>query len=340
MIDQLPPQNIEAEEAIIGGILIDSKGIDRLPTDFTSEAFYVKAHKLIFDAALALHAQQQPVDFLTVSTALQDSGHLTAIGGIPTLTKLADGAMSAVNIDRYAGLVIKEFQKRELIAFGNTLIAMGYDKSSTWDEIAEVVESGSTSLLTNNQSGKGLVPLSEILVKLWNQVEAGLPPGKPTGLNFLDQCLNGGFRPGELVVIAGRPSMGKSFLGGFIGRTYAQNAPVVLFSLEMDDLSVARRMVGTESGIKQSDLLINKIRDSQAENFVQATSTLSQIHFYIDHTPGSQMTMNRLTSECRRIYRQHGQMGCVVVDYLQLIGDQGSKYRVGEIGSYSSALSL
>ena len=336
MLNQLPPQNIEAEESVIGCVLLGgNKVLDRL-SNFDPEAFYVKAHKLIYSTALKLHSQQQPVDLLTVSNALGDD--LTAIGGVPRLTQLMDSVISFTNADRHANLVSEKWKRRKLIVLAQELIAKAHDQSSTWDELAEASETAITSLLANNQTGKGLTPLSEILVNLWDQVEKGLAPAKPTGLNFLDQCLSGGFRPGELITIAARPAMGKSFVAGFIARTLAEKSPVALFSLEMDAVSIARRMVGSEAGIKQSHLVVNAIPDRQVDDFANAVARLSSLPIYVDDTPGSQLTINRLLSECHRVYRTHGKIGAIVVDYLQLMGDQGSKNRVGEIGKYSSAL--
>jgi len=334
MTPRIPPQNLEMERLVLGAVLNDSGALDRL-SDLSVEAFYSGVHRAVYASAVKLHQKRQPVDLYTVSTALGD--RLEALGGMTALIDISDSSISAVNLEAYAEKIKTCYQRRQLIATLNTALEAAYDPSLPLDDLQTQLESGLTSALTDSKPG-GLKHISEILPALWEQMEKGKTNANPTGLKYLDQCLDGGFRPGELILIAARPSMGKSFVGAYAARRLAESAPVALFSLEMDALQIVRRMVAAEGGLLQSALNSNRLAPEQVDTFFSAYSALESLPIYVDDTPGSGLTINRLVSECHRVYRKHGSLGLVVVDYLQLIGDQGAANRVGQLGQYSSAL--
>jgi replicative DNA helicase len=334
MINPTTPHSIEAEKAILGAVLLDNKAIAKLTIPV--EAFYVGAHRTIYAAMRKLEAKQQPIDLLGMSDALGDA--LTAIGGLNTLLELSDSVISAINIDRYEALVIQKWQRRKLIALCRELQDKAADSALEWDDIRHEADAKLTDAISANASAKGLTAIGEIIPTIWAQIDQGVSPATSTGLSFLDQCLGGGLRGGELIVIAARPAMGKTFVGQFVARLFAEQKPVALFSMEMDAISMVKRFWATEANLPQTQLTSNSVSNGCIDALVQAASTLSALKIYVDDTPGSLVSPAHIESECNKLKRQHGDLGCVVVDYLQLIGDQGSSNRVGELGRYSSAL--
>lgn len=335
MNQHIPPNNIEAEEAIIGGILLDPMAIARVT--IPPEAFYVSAHRKIFATMQKLAANEKPTDLLHVADALGDDG-LTAIGGMKKLTDLHGTTVSALNIDRMAAIVDQKWQRRKLIALCRELIDKGADNTIDWDELKQEAENKLTEAIAGKTTQKGLTHISDILLIIYNELEQGVNPGTPTGLNFFDQCLGGGLRGGELIVVAGRPAMGKSFVATFLTRVFAEQGPVAMFSLEMDKESIVKRIAAADAGLKQTWLTANTIPQDKLPLFLEAYDRCAVLPIYVDDTPGSDCTPQYLHSECHRIYRQHQKLSLIVVDYLQLIGDQASGNRVNELGRYTAAL--
>lgn len=334
---RLPPQNLEAEESILGGILLDPNAIATV-ADLPSEAFYVRKHQVIFEAAKWLHAQGQPTDLITVSSRLGDTGNLQMAGGIEGLAAIAERVVSAVNIDRYAALVEEKFTKRKLIELGSKIMESAYDPTVGSDDVWEMLESETTQLVTGSNK-KGLKHISEILPAIWDDLGSGKEPGIALGLNYLDQCLGGGLLPGELYVFAGRPGMGKTTVAQFLARAIARyNLPVAFFSCEMDEKQVVLRLLATEANVNHTHLMANRFRDEDCENLATAHGNLWNTPIYFDDTPGDQITMPHIKTECTKIYRKHGSLGLIVVDYLQLIGDQAAGNRVNELGKYTAQL--
>lgn len=338
MNNNLPPSNIEAEELILGGVLLDPMAIAKIIDSLAIEAFYVQAHRTIYQAMLSLHQQNQPTDLMFVSSYLQDHNLLTAIGGIVKLTQLLDRTVSAVNIDRFVKLVVEKWQRRKLISLCREIEAKAMDGTIAWDDLRQEADSKLTEAIADNSNAKGLKPISDFLPALWKELSEGKNPGTPTGLNYLDQCLGGGLRGGELIIVAARPSMGKTYVGQFLARIFAEQKPVAFFSMEMDAYSIVKRFWATEANIPQSALVSNAVSSEYAQALATSTAQLTNLKIHIDDTPGSQISPAYIDSQCNRLKRSHGDLGCVVVDYLQLIGDQGSNNRTGELGRYSSAL--
>jgi replicative DNA helicase len=332
----IPPQNIESEEAILGSLLLDNQAIERID-NLPISAFYVSAHRKIYDQILKAHASGQPFDLMFLSSSLKDSGQIESIGGIGKLAQLVDRTVSSANIDRHAKLVLEKWKRRELIASFQEAISEAYDTAIAFEEIQQKTETRITEIFSEKQTG-GLIAISEILPQIWDELEKGIEPATPTGLNYLDQCLGGGFRPGELIVVAGRPGMGKTIAANFAARAISKTAPVAFFSCEMDARSIVRRFLATESDVNQSHLMANRFPENKASVLTESYANLSTLPIYVDDTPGSETSVNHIRSQCQKIYRKHGQMGLIIVDYLQLIGDQAATNRVNELGKYSAFL--
>jgi replicative DNA helicase len=333
-VPNIPPHNIDAETAILGSVLNDNNAIAKVTLD--PSEFYVPANQKIFRAMVQLSATSQPIDFLTLSDVLGDQ--LTAVGGVPKLVELASTTVGSANIDRYAAIVHQKWQRRKLISVCQDLIGDAYDPAVEWEDLRTKAEADLTTAITDQTTTKGLRHISEFLPAIWQQLEEGKNPAVPTGLRYFDQCLDGGLRGGELIVVAGRPAMGKTFVAQFAARILANEGPVAVFSLEMSAESIAKRFWATEAGLPQSWLTTNCVDPNYVNQLASGATQLTELPIFIDDTPGDLVSIPYLQSECHKIYRQHQKIGCVVVDYLQLIGDQSSGNRVGELGRYSAAL--
>ncbi|MEM8719254.1 MAG: replicative DNA helicase [Cyanobacteria bacterium P01_G01_bin.39] len=210
-VNNLPPASIEAEEAILGGILFDPEAITRVGELIVKDAFYVKAHQEIYQAALSLNAKGKPTDFISVSTYLSDRDLLEQVGGTTKLAQLLNRTVSAVNIDRYANLIMEKYVRRQLITSGHEIVDLGYDNTSELEVVLDAAEQ-KIFRLTQERPQEGLVPIAETLVNTFNTIEElhqeTALPGVPSGYYDLD-AMTSGFSRSDLIIIAGRPSMGK-----------------------------------------------------------------------------------------------------------------------------------
>lgn len=209
--NSLPPQNVDAEESILGGILLDPEAMGRVADLLRPEAFYINAHKDIYKAALALHTQGKPTDLMSVTTWLYDHELLEDVGGTSKLAQLVERTVSAVNVDRYAALVMDKYLRRQLIQAGNEIVQLGYETAT---ELETVLDQSEQKIfgLTQKRPQQGLTPISDTLIQAFQEIETRNQdvalPGIPTEFYDLD-AMTGGFQPSDLIVIAGRPSMGK-----------------------------------------------------------------------------------------------------------------------------------
>jgi replicative DNA helicase len=210
-INNLPPASIEAEEAILGGILFDPEAITRVGELVVKDAFYVKAHQEIYHAALSLHVKGKPTDFISISTYLSDHDLLEQVGGTTKLAQLLNRTVSAVNVDRYANLIMEKYVRRQLITSGHEIVDLGYDNTSELEVVLDAAEQ-KIFRLTQERPQEGLVPIAETLVNTFNTIEElhqeTALPGIPSGYYDLD-AMTSGFSRSDLIIIAGRPSMGK-----------------------------------------------------------------------------------------------------------------------------------
>ncbi|MDZ8139004.1 MAG: replicative DNA helicase [Nostoc sp. DedQUE04] len=341
---KLPPQNIEAEEAILGGIMLDPEAISRVSDTLVAEAFYISAHKDIYQAALRLHAQGKPTDLLSVTSWLTDHKILVRIGGRNKLATLVDRTVSAVNIDALASLVMEKYLRRELIKAGNEIVHLAHDQE---EEITKQLETAESKILEINNSAISSIsepiPLNEILVNAYSSIEEksmGISPsGVKTGFYDLDAMI-GGFKPGKLITIAGRPAMGKSSFLGNLAFNISENEllPTVIFSLEMSKEEWGDRFLSQDARIESSYLQQGKITKQQWEPLAQSIGRLSELSVYIDDSPV--ITVSAIRSKVKRIVAEYGRIGMVGIDYLQLMeGTDGDSYNLAfQIGKITRQL--
>jgi len=337
--NSLPPQNVDAEESILGGILLDPEAIGRVADLLVAEAFYINDHKEIYKAALALHHQAKPTDLMSVTTWLYDHELLEKVGGQSKLAQLVDRTVSAVNIDRFAALVMDKYLRRQLIEAGNEIVQLGYETSL---ELEIVLDQSEQKIfgLTQKRPQQGLVPISETLIQAFKEIESRQQdtalPGIPSNFYDLD-AMTGGFQRSDLIIIAGRPSMGKTSFAVGMARNIAENLPVAIFSLEMSKEQLGQRLLASEAGIESNYLRTGRISQNQWGALSHALGTLSELPIYIDDTVSQ--TVMQMRSQVRRLLAEKGaELGLVLIDYLQLMEGSGSDNRVQELSRITRSL--
>lgn len=340
-IDRLPPQSIEAEEAVLGSLLIDADAIIRIATILRSEDFYREKHGWIYEAILDLHERREPVDLLTVCDELERREQLDEVGGTVFVTSLVNAVPTSIHAEHYARIIERAATRRRLIDAAGQIAALAYQEA---DDVGEVVDRAEQLLfgVSERRISRDLVPIKQVLSDYYDRIEyltrhQGEVIGIPTGFTDIDRLL-GGLQRSDMIILAARPSVGKTSLA----LSMAHNAAlkfgqrVAFFSLEMSSEQVVQRLISAETGIDSQKLRQGKIADEEWARFMKATSDLSETHLYIDDTPG--ISAMELRTKARRLQAEFG-IDLVVIDYLQLMrGDTRSENRVQEISSISRSI--
>jgi replicative DNA helicase len=339
-LDRLPPQNIEAEESILGGILLDPEAIGRVTDILTPDAFYISGHREIYRAALDLQARGNPTDLMTVATWLKDKGRLEKAGGQAKLAQLVDRTISAANIDQYARLVMDKFTRRKLIQIGGEIAQLGYETESALETVLDHAEQRLFGI-TQERPQQGLSATSDILADAFSDIEerslGRVLPGLACGFYDLD-AMTQGFQRSDLIIAAGRPAMGKTSFVLNVARSIASEhkQPVAIFSLEMSKQQLVYRLLSSEAQIESGRLRTGRIAQHEWEPLGHAISVLSQLPVFIDDTPNISVTEMR--SKCRRLQAEHGgALGLILIDYLQLM-EGSSDNRVQELSKITRSL--
>ncbi|MBD1855666.1 replicative DNA helicase [Leptolyngbya boryana FACHB-1624] len=339
--DRIPPQNLEAEESILGGILLDPEAITRVLDILKTEMFYSSAHQEIYRACVALHQQGSPTDLMSVTTWLIDREFLDKVGGQSKLVQLVDRTVSAVNIDQYAQLVIDKYLRRRLISAGHQISHLGHETSKELEKILDEAEQKVFSI-TQVRPNQGLVPTSDILTKTFSEIEersAGMAlPGLASGFYDLDGKTQG-FQRSDLIIVAGRPSMGKTAFCLGLGRNISAQykLPVAVFSLEMSKEQIVQRLLASEARIESGRLRSGRIAQHDWEPLSNAIGQLSNLRIFIDDTPN--ISVVEMRSRARKLQaEQGGALGMILIDYLQLMEGNGSENRVQELSRITRAL--
>lgn len=339
--NSLPPQNIDAEESILGGILLDPEAINKVIHFITPESFYVSAHREIYRGAVTLHEQGKPTDLMSVTSWLADQGLLEKVGGTLKLAQLVDRTISAINIDRYGALVVDKYMRRQLISAGHEIINLGYDTTRELDQVLDQSEQKIFSL-TQTRPQEGLVPIADTLVTTFTQIEKlqqkEALPGITTDLYDLD-AITSGFGRSDLIILAGRPSMGKTALGLTIAYNIAEKhqLPVAIFSLEMSQEQLAQRLLASVAEIESNRLRSGRLSQTELESLTTAMAEVCELPIYIDDN--ATLTVMQMRSQVRRLQsEQSKKLGLVLLDYLQLMEGSGSDNRVQELSRITRSL--
>jgi replicative DNA helicase len=339
--DRLPPQNIDAEEAILGGILLDPEAIGRVAEFLRPEAFYINAHQEIYRAALALHAQGKPTDLMSLSSWLFDYGLLERVGGQSRLAQLVDRTVSAVNVDQYAHLVTDKYLRRKLIQAGTEVTQLAYQTTEPLEKVLDQAEQKIFGI-TQSRPNQSLMPTADILTATFADIEQRslgmVLPGVSCGFYDLD-AMTQGFQRSDLIIAAGRPAMGKTSFVLNVARNIAafHKLPVAVFSLEMSKEQLVYRLLSSEVQIESGRLRSGRISQTEWEPLGHAISALSQLPVFIDDTPN--ISVAEMRSKSRRLQsEQGGALGLILVDYLQLMEGSGSDNRVQELSKVTRSL--
>jgi len=342
---RVPPHSVEAEQAVLGGLMLDNATWDAVADRLIAEDFYRRDHQLIFGAIAELAGRSEPCDAVTLSEYLERTNQLESTGGLVYLATLARDTPSASNIRAYADIVRERAQLRRLITVGGEIAASAFNsegRSATElvDEaerlVFQIAESG-------NKAGSGFVPLKDILGATIDRLDMlhqsqGKITGVSTGFDDLDE-MTAGLQPGDLVIVAGRPSMGKTTFALNIGENAAlgsSNTPVAVFSMEMSREQLAFRMISSLGRVNQGHLRTGMFGDEEWSRINGAISMMKSAPIYIDDTAA--LTPTEVRARARRLKREHG-LGLVIVDYLQLMQVPGNKEnRATEISEISRSL--
>jgi replicative DNA helicase len=340
---KLPPQNMEAEASLLGSLLLDSDAIINVADIVNSADFYDERHRLIFDAILHLYEKHRPIDVLTVTNRLTEEKQLENAGGAALVSELVSLVPSAAHAVHYAEIVHKKGTLRRLIQASQDIINLGYDEDS---EVEETLAQAEQRLFAVSQAtiGQDIMPIEAILEQSFERLDdlhrdKGRLRGIPTGFTDMDNKL-AGMQKSDLLILAARPSMGKTTLALNIAHHVAtkDKLPVLIFSLEMSKEQLVDRLLSAESGIDAWNLRTGNISDKDFEQLNLAYGELSEAPIYIDDTPG--ITALEMRTKARREQHKHA-LGLVVVDYLQLMSGASRSYgdnRVQEISEISRGL--
>ncbi|MCA9342963.1 replicative DNA helicase [Candidatus Saccharibacteria bacterium] len=341
---RIPPQNLDAETSLLGGILIDTDAIVKVADTVSVEDFYDEKHGIIYGAIKSLYEKHSPIDVLTVADGLRSSGQLDTIGGAAYLTELSNDVPTAAHVEQYASIVSQKAIRRRLIKASQDITSYGYDESKS---LQELISDAEASLFDVSQKHikQDIVNLDSILSESFERLDElhkdkGKIRGIPTGFKDLDDIL-AGFQRSDLIILAARPSMGKTALALNLAHNVATKAgeSVLLFSLEMSKEQLVDRMLAMESGVDAWALRTGNLSDQDFEKISHAMGTLSEAQIYIDDTPG--ITVSDMRTKARRESHKHP-MGLIIVDYLQLMSGgsrfSGDSNRVQEITEISRGL--
>jgi replicative DNA helicase len=325
---RVPPQTTESEKALLGALMIRPEGMAESVDVLSQDAFYSEKHRILYRAMLALYNKNEPIDIESVRARLADDGQLEGVGGVPYLGELVSDVPAASNARHYAGLVQKKYMLRSLIDAGEYVAELGYDEGGELEETLDRAEKKIYEV-TESPSLSKFVPLKATLSDAWARLEhlqehKDELRGIRTGFKDLDTLL-AGLQKSDLIILAARPSMGKTALALDIARQTAVNygTTVGLFSLEMSAQQLVDRMVAAEAKVNSWNLRIGRISaEEDWDRIREAYERLGQAPIFIDDSPGSNIL--KMRSVARRLKREHG-LGLLIVDYLQLMVPTGTK---------------
>ena len=329
MLDRVPPQNIEAEQSVLGAILIDQGAIAKISDILQPEDFYREAHKLVYRSAMTLFERGEAIDFITVIDMLRREESLERAGGISYITSLANGVPTAANIVFHAKIVQEKSLLRRLIHAATDIAAMGYAET---EEVERVLDHAEQKILevATRKIGQDFAPIKEIIFSTLDKIDEmhkakGGITGLSTGFTNLDK-LTGGFQRSDLILIAARPSMGKTAFVLNVAQHMAtrDKKSVAIFSLEMPREQLAMRMMCAEGLIDSQHFRTGAMSNDEWKNLVDAADRLSASPMFIDDTAG--VNAVELRNKARRISKEHG-LDCIIIDYLQLM-DGGAHSRI------------
>lgn len=344
MFDRVPPQNMEAEQAVIGAILLQPEALITAMERVRSEDFYSSGHQRIYEAMIELAEGNQPVDLVTLTAHLQDQGLLEETGGVSYLAKLANAVPTAANVDYYAQIVEEKSMLRRLIRTATNIVTDGYANS---EDVGVLLSDAEKKILeiSNRRSSSGFVSIRDVLMEVFEKVEflysnKGGSTGIPSGFVDLDR-MTAGFQRSDLIIVAARPSVGKTAFALNVAQNVGVRAKetVAIFSLEMSAAQLVQRIICAEANVDATRMRTGTLEGDDWEKLTMAIGALSEAEIYIDDTPG--ITVADIRAKCRRLKKERG-LGMILIDYLQLIQGRGKagENRQQEVSEISRTLKM
>jgi replicative DNA helicase len=342
---RVPPQNLEAEQSVLGGVLIDNQTFHRIIDTISPDDFYRPANGKIFGAMCELASKSEPIDVVTLSSKLKQIGAYEEVGGASYLAELLEKVPTAIHSEYHAKLVSEQAIKRRLVSTCNEIGNRGLDPTETTEELLDFAEKEIFGLTSSKQK-RSMAPIRDIVRGAFVELEQRFEnqsaiTGVPSGYIELDK-LTAGFQKSDLIIVACRPSVGKTSFSLGVTRHAAVHAkaPIAFFSLEMSKEQIVTRLLAAEAKVDQQRLRTGKLLDQDWSRLTRAAGGLSEASIYVDDTPA--LTVLEMRGKCRRLKAELGNLGLIVVDYLQIMGTskfaQSRENAISEISRSLKAL--
>lgn len=346
---KMPPHSVEAEQSVLGGLLLEASALDKIVDLVTAEDFYRQEHRLIFRQIVRLSEMAKPVDVITVAEALENAGELDKVGGLPYLGSLAHNVPSAANVRRYGEIVRERSIMRQLVEVGTEITSSAYNP--TGRDAAQLLDEAESKVFEIAEAGskgkQGFMAMPPLLTQVVERIETLYArdntsdvTGTATGFTDLDR-MTSGLQAGDLIIVAGRPSMGKTAFSINIAENIALagSKPVAIFSMEMGGSQLAMRMLGSVGKLNQHDLRTGRLQDDDWGRLTHALGKLNDAPIHIDESAA--LSALEVRARARRLHRTHGGLSLIVIDYIQLMSSnagRASENRATEISEISRSL--
>lgn len=339
--NQVPPQDIEAEQAVLGAVFLDADAIIDAMEVIAPEDFYRRSHQIIFQAMIQLNDRSESIDLITLKAEIEKSNSLEDVGGLTYLTELSQASPSAANIAYYAKIVDDKATLRNLIQTASRIVTKGFEQD---EDVQSIIDQAEKSILevSEKRNSNGFQSIAEVLNRTIETIDQLAQnneeiTGLPTGYAALDK-MTAGLQKEELIILAARPAVGKTAFALNIAQNVGTKTDrsVAIFSLEMGAESLVNRMLCAEGSIEASHLRTGQLSEEEWRNLIVAMGSLSNANIYIDDTPG--IKISEIRARCRKLAQEKGNLGLILIDYLQLIEGTGRENRQQEVSEISRQL--
>ncbi|WP_368256177.1 replicative DNA helicase [Enterococcus innesii] len=339
--NQVPPQDIEAEQAVLGAVFLDADAIIDAMEVIAPEDFYRRSHQIIFQAMIQLNDRSESIDLITLKAEIEKSNSLEDVGGLTYLTELSQASPSAASIAYYAKIVDDKATLRNLIQTASRIVTKGFEQD---EDVQLIIDQAEKSILevSEKRNSNGFQSIAEVLNRTIETIDQLAQnneeiTGLPTGYAALDK-MTAGLQKEELIILAARPAVGKTAFALNIAQNVGTKTDrsVAIFSLEMGAESLVNRMLCAEGSIEASHLRTGQLSEEEWRNLIVAMGSLSNANIYIDDTPG--IKISEIRARCRKLAQEKGNLGLILIDYLQLIEGTGRENRQQEVSEISRQL--
>lgn len=339
--ENVPPQDIEAEQAVLGAIFLDADALVEAMAVIEPQDFYRRAHQIVFRSMIALNDRNENIDIITLKSQIESENTLEDVGGISYLTELSQVTPTASGVAHYAKIVKDKSTLRELIQAATKIVKEGYSQEGSVEEIVEAAEKGILNV-SEKRNSTGFQAIADVLNSTMENIDRLSQQneeitGLPTGYPELDK-MTAGLQPEELIILAARPAVGKTAFALNIAQNIGTrtNHSVAIFSLEMGAESLVNRMLCAEGTIEAGHLRTGQLTEEEWHHLIMAMGSLSRTSIFIDDTPG--IKVSEIRARCRRLAQEKGNLGLILIDYLQLIEGSGRESRQQEVSEISRQL--